>query len=119
MNNVLKLLKPDGIKKQIAARCIRCTSKAQQKNFPPNIPPDRNEGKFVQTNGRIIKIPHPPTTCCMSGCANCVYIAYAEEVTKLFSDGGQLAKEIILDNIDDPNMKSFLIMELRNAQNKK
>lgn len=53
----------------------------------------------------------------MSGCTNCVYIAYAEEVTKLFSEGGHLAKEMILDNIDDPNMKSFLSMELRNAEN--
>lgn len=54
----------------------------------------------------------------MSGCANCVYIAYAEEVTKLFRDGGHLAKEIVLESIDDPNMKSFLSMELRNAENK-
>lgn len=55
----------------------------------------------------------------MSGCANCVYIEYAEEVTKIFRDGGHLAKEIILENIDDPNMKCFLSMELRNAENRR
>lgn len=141
MNGVLKIFKPDGIRQQIIARCIRCSRYKERPNDRPPVPPVHEEGQFVQVNGRIIKvymqaksvivlanknhknsnkkqIPSPPTTCCMSGCANCVYIAYAEEVTKIFSDGGQLAKEIILENIDDPNMKCFLSMELRNAENK-
>lgn len=54
----------------------------------------------------------------MSGCANCVFIEYAEEITRIFSDGGHLAKEIIMDNIEDSNMRAFLFMELRNAENK-
>lgn len=65
------------------------------------------------------QIPHPPTNCCMSGCANCVFIKYAEEVTKIFSDGGEQAKDIIMDNIDCPNMKAFLSLELRNAERNK
>lgn len=72
---------------------------------------------FFNKTKLITQIPPPPTTCCMSGCANCVYLAYAEEVTKIFSDGGHLAQEIILESIDDPNMKCFLSMELRNAAN--
>ncbi|KAG4067118.1 hypothetical protein HA402_000109 [Bradysia odoriphaga] len=114
MNGVLKILKADGIRQQIVARCIRSTG---YKWRPNDLPPNQEEGKFVQVNERLVKIPPPPTTCCMSGCANCVYIAYAEEVTKIFHDG-HLPKEIILKHIDDPNMKCFLSMELRNAENK-
>lgn len=55
--------------------------------------------------------PEPPTTCCMSGCANCVYIAYAEELKAYYSDGGQKAREA-LEQIEDPSLKAFLKLEL-------
>lgn len=55
----------------------------------------------------------PPTNCCMSGCGNCVLIEYAEKLTKHFKDGGEKAQKIILEKIDDPNMKAFLLTELR------
>lgn len=54
MNGVLKILKPDGIRQQIVARCIRCSAyKVQQNN---DRPPDQEEGKFVQINGRVVKV---------------------------------------------------------------
>ena len=55
--------------------------------------------------------PEPPTTCCMSGCANCVWIDYAEKLKEYYCDGGQTAKEEIM-KIEDPNMRAFLLMEI-------
>lgn len=60
------------------------------------------------------KLPEEPTTCCMSGCANCVWIEYAEQVKSILagSDSKQVS-QMILDKIQDPNMKAFLSMELK------
>ena len=57
--------------------------------------------------------PEPPVDCCMSGCANCVWIQYCEELKHYFIDGtGQeLAKEAI-ENIENPGLKMFLKVEL-------
>uniref|UniRef100_A0A0A9WS28 Uncharacterized protein C17orf90 n=1 Tax=Lygus hesperus TaxID=30085 RepID=A0A0A9WS28_LYGHE len=59
------------------------------------------------------QLPDEPTNCCMSGCANCVWIKYAEDLVKQFDGGSDLARKMILDKVEDPNMKSFLEMELR------
>ncbi|KAG8231035.1 hypothetical protein J437_LFUL010813 [Ladona fulva] len=56
-----------------------------------------------------------PTTCCMSGCANCVWIQYAEELSKRYRDGGEKAREAIM-KISDPNMKAFLLTELKSIK---
>lgn len=65
------------------------------------------------------QIPDPPTNCCMSGCANCVWIKYAEELSKIFDGAETKVKEIIISKIDDPNMKAFLLMELNSIKFKK
>lgn len=49
----------------------------------------------------------------MSGCANCVWIAYAEEVSSKLRGGSDAAREIIMNEVQDTNMRSFLEMELR------
>lgn len=59
-----------------------------------------------------VELPPEPTDCCMSGCQNCVWIVYAETLTKMYDDGGEKAKKIILTRIQDPTMKVFLKMEL-------
>ena len=33
--------------------------------------------------------PSLPTTCCMSGCANCVWLDYADEVVEYYCKRGQ------------------------------
>lgn len=53
MNGVLKILKADGIRQQIVARCIRCSG---YKGRPNDQPPHQEDGKFVQVNGRIVKV---------------------------------------------------------------
>jgi hypothetical protein len=62
--------------------------------------------------------PEEPTTCCMSGCANCVWLQYVEEMSKFYADGGEKAREIMLRKVTDPNIRAFLMMELKSLANK-
>lgn len=57
-------------------------------------------------------IPDPPTDCCMSGCSNCVWITYALELAAIYKDGGK-ASERVMRAIDDPGLKIFLNLELK------
>lgn len=66
----------------------------------------------------LIKLPDEPDNCCMSGCANCVWIVYAQELTNLYKDGGT-AKKLVLEKIKDPSMQVFLKMELNSLDDKK
>lgn len=54
----------------------------------------------------------------MSGCANCVYIKYAEEISSQLRDGTDIARDIIMNEVQDANMRSFLEMELRLLKSK-
>ncbi|KAF6210242.1 hypothetical protein GE061_013346 [Apolygus lucorum] len=58
-------------------------------------------------------LPGPPVDCCMSGCENCVWIRYAEELTKILKDDGRKAREIVLQQVRDPSMRAFLDLELK------
>lgn len=67
---------------------------------------------------KIIKVvpgkgppPEPPVECCMSGCPNCVWIIYAEELKKYYDDGGESAQKAI-EQIENPSLKAFLKLEL-------
>lgn len=60
-----------------------------------------------------IQLPEEPTNCCMSGCANCVWIDYAKELTRIYADGGSKAQKVVLEKISDPTLKVFLQMELK------
>lgn len=55
--------------------------------------------------------PEPPVTCCMSGCVNCVWIKYAEELKDYYSDGGEKAKAAV-EKIEDPSLRAFVKLEL-------
>ncbi len=68
----------------------------------------------LENNKKLEKLLfEPPTTCCMSGCNNCVWIAYAEELGRLSKDGGVEARLAIDKNVTDPFLKAFLLMELK------
>uniref|UniRef100_A0A1B6MMX1 Oxidoreductase-like domain-containing protein n=1 Tax=Graphocephala atropunctata TaxID=36148 RepID=A0A1B6MMX1_9HEMI len=78
---------------------------------------DATQSPTTATTGQTATIPEEPTTCCMSGCANCVWIDYANQLCKIFNDDGEKSKEIILSKVTDPNMKAFLLMELKALEN--
>ncbi len=54
----------------------------------------------------------------MSGCANCVWLDYAEEMTKYYENkGANLSLDDIIQeveaNVDDPMVKAFIKLELK------
>lgn len=57
--------------------------------------------------------PTPPTTCCMSGCHNCVWIEYADCLAEHYRDGGVEACRMIEKEIEDPSLRAFILMEVR------
>ena len=62
----------------------------------------------------------PPTTCCGSGCPNCVWVEYAEKLADLYCDGGLEAERTIERDVTDPNLKAYILMEVRlNTRQKK
>lgn len=61
----------------------------------------------------ITDYPEEPTTCCMSGCANCVWLEYAEKISTYYRDGGEQAVKEINEKVSDPNIRAFLLQELR------
>ena len=56
-------------------------------------------------------VPPDPETCCGSGCVNCVYIKYVQDVLKRDPNDREKVKEI-LDEIEDFNVRMFLKLEL-------
>ncbi|XP_077296943.1 oxidoreductase-like domain-containing protein 1 [Arctopsyche grandis] len=79
-----------------------------------NPPTNKDRDKRpMYTPEEPVSIDNPPTTCCMSGCPNCVYIAWAEALSKEMSKADPIIAKKILENITDPSMKAFLQMELR------
>ncbi|ELU15311.1 hypothetical protein CAPTEDRAFT_171215 [Capitella teleta] len=55
--------------------------------------------------------PDPPLHCCESGCANCVWIQYTEELIDYYHSEEE-AKKKVLSLITDPQFKAFIQMEL-------
>lgn len=58
------------------------------------------------------QIPPEPTHCCNSGCVNCVWIKYAQELTQLFDNGDVIARKKISEKVEDPKMRAFLFAQL-------
>ena len=57
--------------------------------------------------------PEPPVDCCMSGCANCVWIQYADELKEYYTDGMGSEKALqAIESIENPSLKAFLKLEL-------
>lgn len=81
------------------------SSTNQETSIPPETEDKQNRLNYLLNN--------PPTNCCMSGCSNCLWIQYVEELGKLSNSAGAQAKEMIEKNVTDPSIKAFLLTEIR------
>uniref|UniRef100_A0A8B9QZ02 Oxidoreductase-like domain-containing protein n=1 Tax=Anas platyrhynchos TaxID=8839 RepID=A0A8B9QZ02_ANAPL len=55
----------------------------------------------------------PPSNCCMSGCANCVWIQHVERLLRHYGDGGERALEAVERHVQDESIKMLLRTEIR------
>ena len=70
-------------------------------------------GQPLETKNSCHDILIPPTTCCGSGCPNCVWVEYAEKLADYYADGGVEAEKIIERDVTDPSLKAYILMEVR------
>lgn len=100
----------------LSPRLVSRTECCDSRLFSTDPPSGKHDGE-KENPVTAEKDPEEPTTCCMSGCANCVWIEYAEVMAARYKDGGQRARQAIA-NIKDPMMKAFLTMELKTLEAK-
>uniref|UniRef100_A0A8D8SEB2 Oxidoreductase-like domain-containing protein 1 n=1 Tax=Cacopsylla melanoneura TaxID=428564 RepID=A0A8D8SEB2_9HEMI len=105
-----------GVANEMKAGGDKSGDKDNKGNNENEVDGDKKENK---TEDQANELPEEPTTCCMSGCANCVWIEYAEKLNELFQGESDKARQIILNKVQDPNMKAFLQMELDTLEKKK
>lgn len=67
----------------------------------------------TQEPKKSVKVPEPPDNCCQSGCDNCVWIRYAEELAQVYRDGGVEAQKQIDQLINDPSLKVFIKQQIK------
>ncbi|XP_076161620.1 oxidoreductase-like domain-containing protein 1 [Ptiloglossa arizonensis] len=95
--------------RQIYTLCKRCihgtreTLSTEEKNI------EKNETE----DSLSIDDMSEPTNCCMSGCVNCVWIQYAEKLSATLEKSDADVQKLIMEKVQDPNMRAFLSMELR------
>ncbi|CAF0879938.1 unnamed protein product [Didymodactylos carnosus] len=56
----------------------------------------------------------PPTTCCMSNCANCVWFTFAEEIAERYPHASiEVIDDVLKKYIDDQSFREFLEVEIQ------
>lgn len=66
-----------------------------------------------------VEIPKVPLICCGSGCSNCIWIQYAEDLVKYYESLGEKKEKALQDalskieKIEDVNLRDFLTMEIK------
>ncbi|KAG7210451.1 hypothetical protein KM043_011979 [Ampulex compressa] len=98
--------------------CQRTNSNCLLRRFIGNTrsvfkPKETNERGEKDDDVSSINDLTEPNNCCMSGCANCVWIEYAEKLSRILGDSNEDMQKLILEKVQDPNMRAFLTMELK------
>ncbi|CAF0708673.1 unnamed protein product [Brachionus calyciflorus] len=63
--------------------------------------------------------PQIPLMCCGSGCSNCVWIQYTDELLKYYEENSKKRKMALkkaleeIQKIEDVNLRDFLTMEIK------
>ncbi|XP_033214520.1 uncharacterized protein LOC117171379 [Belonocnema kinseyi] len=91
---------------------FHCFNYSDEKS-PPQTKKSKKVERNLKTTTSSLDEIEEPTNCCMSGCANCVWLQYAEKVSQIMTENDKDVQKIILEKIQDPNMRAFLQMELR------
>jgi len=102
----------------IGYKQIRCINDGEVIDDAENRIKQSSADSTAKVSAELSGPPEIPSTCCMSGCANCVWLDYAEEVVRYFdSRSEKVDLQVLLDeverNIQDPMIKSFIKMELK------
>lgn len=79
--------------------------------FKTMVPNETQDVKMVEIVPGKGPPPEPPLDCCQSGCPNCLWISYAEELKEYYHDGDERAMGAI-ENIENPSLKTFIKLEL-------
>jgi hypothetical protein len=74
-----------------------------------------NKTSNDSSNEFVVQLPKAPEDCCQTGCQNCVWIKYAEDLALYYRDGGIEAQKQIEESITDQNLKMFIKNELKNS----
>lgn len=103
------------IKVTFRSICLKkqCPNLILQRKYCDKEPTSSEMVNKTEQQNTTKEFPEEPTTCCMSGCANCVWLDYAEKLSAYFKDGGERAIKEINEKVQDPNIKTFLLHELR------
>ncbi|XP_061713583.1 oxidoreductase-like domain-containing protein 1 [Cydia pomonella] len=99
----LLLLRPF-YRNNLSPRIKYCTTKTEA---------EIEKEKELERIANDASIDEPPTACCQSGCANCVFIVWAETLTKKMNNAGPEIVEKIMKSVQDPSLRAYLEMELR------
>ena len=80
---------------------------------------NKNKSSLSSNKDFYLEKPDSPLTCCGSGCQNCVYLTYADDLMKYYeqkyddsSFGINKALEEV-NKITDESLKSYITMEIQ------
>ena len=99
----------------VKSRNVDSDEKSEEQQLDPSLEVMTSSSETCLKTEKVIPgkgpPPEPPVECCMSGCAKCVWIIYAEELKNYYNDGGDAARKAV-EKIENPSLKAFLKLEL-------
>ncbi|XP_078035750.1 uncharacterized protein LOC144469401 [Augochlora pura] len=108
MNSVRLITKSRSCKcRQIYSTCRKCIDSVRDTSDEKTA--EKSEVDDSSSTDDLVE----PTNCCMSGCPNCVWIQYAEKLSAKIEKSDVNLQKLIMEKVEDPNMRAYLTMELR------